>query len=33
LNILGKWKTTDLGINFENDGLRIEASVTRIEEE
>jgi len=33
LNILGKWKTIDLGINFENDGLRIEASVTRKEEE
>ena len=29
LSILGNWKNVDFGINFENDGLRVNANLVR----
>ena len=33
LSILGHWKNVNLGINFENDGLRVKGSLQKIEPE
>jgi hypothetical protein len=33
LSILGHWKNVNLGVNFENDGLRVKGSLQKIEAE
>ena len=29
LSVIGKWKTVDLGLNFENDGLRAKVGLSK----